>query len=103
MARGQGCLLGQEGLVDQGVPSLQGAHVALVAPRDLQGRAKDLGGTDSCDVTDRETKTPKGRGLARVICLLSDKPLGPQSSRQVNGTLKLPLSGKGHRDSEGWT
>lgn len=52
MARGWDFLLGQEGLVDQGVPSLQEVRVALVAPRDLQCRAKGLGETDLCDVTD---------------------------------------------------
>lgn len=36
LARGQDFLLGQEGLVDQGAPSLQGARVAPVVPRDLE-------------------------------------------------------------------
>lgn len=36
LVRGQDCQLGQEGLVDQGAPSLQEAREALVVPRDLQ-------------------------------------------------------------------
>lgn len=97
LVRGQDCQLGQEGLVDQGAPSLQEAHVALVAPRDLQWRTKALGKTGSYDVTERGTMALKARGVARDICPASDKSLDPQSSWQVNGTAFSFC----HRDSRG--
>lgn len=91
MVRGQDCQLGQEGLVDQGAPSLQEARVALVAPRDLQWRTKALGKTD------RGTMALKAREVARDICPVSNKSLDPQASWQVNGT----ASSFCRRDSRG--